>query len=287
MEDNADREHERLWSIAGEWATDGHVVGDPPLPVKGSDTYEVLPGGYFLVHHVDVTVGDRQVRAIEVIGEPAPDVGGFLARSFDDQGNAEVMRVTVDDEGVFHFTGGPEIASAAQAGRHDDRSSALDPDGGARSSVDDGVVGTLRGRPQLGAMDAHHVHPAMTAVRPARVGRGRWSVGVPAPQPTFGRPRGPDRRADRGGRWRRIGDYSPSFAHRVPAPTGERLARNSVGVSARAIGCCRCSRGLRTTNDRRLELRCRDVEWLGSRWGTRQNDVHQPSQNECGRGLRR
>ncbi len=82
--------------------------------MKGSDTYEVLPGGYFLVHHVDVTVGDQEVRAIEVIGEPAPDVGGFLARSFDDQGNAEVMRVTVDDEGVFHFTGGPEIASAAQ-----------------------------------------------------------------------------------------------------------------------------------------------------------------------------
>ena len=114
MADNADRQHERLWSIAGEWATDGHVVGDPPVPVKGTDTYEVLVGGYFLVHHVDVTVGDQEVRAIEVIGEPASEDGGFLARSFDDQGNAEVMRVTVDDEGVFHFMGGPQIAAAAQ-----------------------------------------------------------------------------------------------------------------------------------------------------------------------------
>jgi hypothetical protein len=114
LRDNADRDHERLWSIAGEWATDGHVVGDPPVPVKGTDTYEVFAGGYFLVHHVDVTVGDQEVRAIEVIGEPASDGGGFVARSFDDQGNAEVMRVTVDDEGVFHFTGGPEIATAAQ-----------------------------------------------------------------------------------------------------------------------------------------------------------------------------
>jgi hypothetical protein len=114
VKDNPNRQHERLWSIAGEWVTDGHVVGDPPVPVKGSDTYEVLPGGYFLVHHVDVTVGDQEVRAIEIIGEPAPDVSGFLARSFDDQGNVDVMRVTVDDEGVFHFTGGPEIASAAQ-----------------------------------------------------------------------------------------------------------------------------------------------------------------------------
>jgi hypothetical protein len=114
LHDNAERGHERLWSIAGEWATDGHVVGDPPVPVKGTDTYEVLAGGYFLVHHVDVTVGDQGVRAIEVIGEPASEGGGFLARSFDNQGIAEVMRVTVDDEGVFHFTGGPEVAGAAQ-----------------------------------------------------------------------------------------------------------------------------------------------------------------------------
>jgi hypothetical protein len=114
VHDNPDAQHERLWSIAGEWATDGHVVGDPPLPVKGTDIYEVLPGGHFLVHHVDVTVGDQEVRAIEVIGEPASEAGGFLARSFDNQGNAEVMRVTVNDEGVFQFTGGPEIAGAAQ-----------------------------------------------------------------------------------------------------------------------------------------------------------------------------
>lgn len=114
MHDNADRERERLWSIAGEWATDGHVVDDLPVPVKGTDTYEVLAGRYFLVHHVDVTVGDQEVRAIEVIGEPASDGAGFLARSFDNQGNAEVMLVTVDDEGVFHFTGGPEVAAAAQ-----------------------------------------------------------------------------------------------------------------------------------------------------------------------------
>lgn len=114
MHDNPDREHERLWSIAGQWATDGHVVADPPVPVKGTDIYEVLAGGYFLVHHVDVTVGDQAVRAIEVIGERAPEGGGFLARSFDDQGNTEVMRLTVDDEGALHFTGGPEIAAAAQ-----------------------------------------------------------------------------------------------------------------------------------------------------------------------------
>ena len=112
--DRADRRHERLWTIAGDWATSGHVVEDPPVPVSGSDVYEVLPGGYFLVHHVDVTVGAQEVRAIEIIGEQASQDNTFLARSYDNEGNTEVMALTIDDEGVFHFSGGPEIAPAAQ-----------------------------------------------------------------------------------------------------------------------------------------------------------------------------
>ena len=103
----------RLHTIAGRWHTSGHVIDEPAIPVAGTDTYEVLPGGYFLVHHVDVTVGDKPVRAIEIIGEPDAVSGGFLARSFDNDGNTELMHVTIDDH-VFHFTGRAEVASAAQ-----------------------------------------------------------------------------------------------------------------------------------------------------------------------------
>jgi hypothetical protein len=112
--DRENGRHERLWAIAGDWATSGHVAGDPPVPVAGSDVYEVLPGGYFVVHHVDVTVGAQEVRAIEIIGERASRDDIFLARSYDNEGHTEVMTLTVDDEGVFHFSGGPEIAPAAQ-----------------------------------------------------------------------------------------------------------------------------------------------------------------------------
>lgn len=116
-DDRSDRQHERLRSIVGDWAASGQVLDDPPVPISGSDVYELLPGGYFLVHHVDVTVGTRAVRAIEIIGEPGSRGGAFLARSFDNEGNTEVMEVFVDDEGVFHFTGGPDIAPAAQPAR--------------------------------------------------------------------------------------------------------------------------------------------------------------------------
>jgi hypothetical protein len=105
----------RLAKIAGRWRTSGHVIGDPPVPVVGSDTYELFPGGHFLVHYVDVTVGGQPVRAIEIIGEPDGD-DGYLTRSYDDDGNAEIMRLDIDEDSVFHFTGGPEIASVAQPG---------------------------------------------------------------------------------------------------------------------------------------------------------------------------
>jgi hypothetical protein len=74
----------------------------------------LLAGGHFLLHHVDVTVGSQQVRAIEIIGEPNPVGDGYLARSYDNEGNAEVTHVTIDDAGAFHFAGGADVASAAQ-----------------------------------------------------------------------------------------------------------------------------------------------------------------------------
>jgi hypothetical protein len=92
----------------------GYVIGEPDLPVVGVDNYEALPGGYFVVHYVDVIVGDRHVQAIEIIGEPDRASGGFLAQSFDGDGNTELMLLTIDDDGVFHFTGGPQVAPAAQ-----------------------------------------------------------------------------------------------------------------------------------------------------------------------------
>jgi hypothetical protein len=104
----------RLATVAGRWRTTGHVVGEPPIPVRGTDTYEVFAGGHFLVHHVDVMVGDQPVRAIEIIGERDGDA--FLARSFDCEGNVEVMRLTVDDAGVFHFSGSGDVAPAARPG---------------------------------------------------------------------------------------------------------------------------------------------------------------------------
>jgi hypothetical protein len=134
---------EMLGAIVGRWRATGRVIGDEGDSVVGTDNYELLPGGHFLIHHVDVRVGDRPVRAIEIIGEPDPDTaaGGnsFLARSYDDSA-VTVMRVRVDDSGAWHFSGGPEIAPAAR------------PDGVAPASG--AVRSTLRVAPDRQSMSA-------------------------------------------------------------------------------------------------------------------------------------
>jgi hypothetical protein len=77
---------QRLGAIIGRSRSEGHVVGSPPVPVTGTDLYEWAPGGFFLVQHVDVTVGDRPVWAIEIIGERDPASGAFIARAYDNDG---------------------------------------------------------------------------------------------------------------------------------------------------------------------------------------------------------
>lgn len=152
-EDAGRKPDSRLHTIAGRWQTSGHVIDEPTIPVAGTDTYEVLPGGYFLLHHVDVTVGDKPVRAIEIIGEPDAASGGFLAPSFDDDGNTELMHVTIDDHGVFHFTGGAEVASAAH--RRLDRASPIHTHHRRGRTIDARPVGAVRGWQQLAARDGY------------------------------------------------------------------------------------------------------------------------------------
>jgi hypothetical protein len=103
-----------LEAIVGHWRTDGHVIAAEPVPIRGTDVYELFPGGHFLIHHVDVTVGDRPVKAIEIIGERDNVTGALLARAYDDNGEMTLMRVRIDDAGVWHLSGGADIAPAAR-----------------------------------------------------------------------------------------------------------------------------------------------------------------------------
>jgi Protein of unknown function (DUF1579) len=105
---------QRLGALVGRWRSEGHIVGDPPVPITGTDSYEWLPGGFFLLHHVDVKIGEQQVQALELIGEYDPATDSYTGRAYDNLGNITLMRAEVDEQGVWAFTGGGDVAPVAQ-----------------------------------------------------------------------------------------------------------------------------------------------------------------------------
>jgi hypothetical protein len=107
-------ELQRLGALVGRWRSQGHIVGEVPVSITGTDVYAWLAGGFFLVHHVDVMIGQQQVQALELIGEYDPPTDSYTARAYDNLGNVTIMRARVDDQGVWMFTGGGDVAPVAQ-----------------------------------------------------------------------------------------------------------------------------------------------------------------------------
>jgi Protein of unknown function (DUF1579) len=103
----------RLGALVGRWRSEGHIVGEVPIPITGTDIYEWLPGGFFLVHHVDVMIGDQRVQAIELI-EYDPTTDTFTGRAYDNQGDITILHARVDEHGVWTFTGGGDVAAVAR-----------------------------------------------------------------------------------------------------------------------------------------------------------------------------
>jgi hypothetical protein len=103
-------EHERLAAFAGRWRTAGQVLASastPALEIAGTDEYEWMPGGFFLLHRVDIHIGGERVQALEIIGWDA-ERGSYFMRSFDSQGGTAEMRASIGDDGTWKFTGDAE-----------------------------------------------------------------------------------------------------------------------------------------------------------------------------------
>ena len=92
-------------ALIGHWRTAGEVLGDDGrtvvATVEGSDVYEEL--GPTVVHRVDVVIGGRRTRALEVVEPYDADRGVFPTRAYDDQGGVEDATATVRD-GVWTFS---------------------------------------------------------------------------------------------------------------------------------------------------------------------------------------
>ena len=91
-------EHKLLDVFIGRWKTEGQINESPfgsAGKIIGTDTYEWLPGGFFLIHHIDVRMGETNNKAIEIIGYDASK-RLYSMHSFDNLGNNIIMRACVD-----------------------------------------------------------------------------------------------------------------------------------------------------------------------------------------------
>ena len=168
-------EIQRLGALAGRWRSEGHVGAEVPVPITGTDVYEWLPGGFFLVHRVDVVIGQQRVQALELLGEDDPATGSFTARAYDNLGNVTVMQASVDEHGVWRFTGGGDAAPAARPGRRRGWAVRSTLTGERRPKRHDGREGAQRRRRHVAAVDGCGLYPDVVT------GGGRLMPGCACP----------------------------------------------------------------------------------------------------------
>ena len=96
--------HQLLDVFVGKWKTTGHTSPGalgPSTKIIGTDTYAWLPGGFFLVHRVDVRLNNEGMKALEIIGFDVPNQS-YWTHAYDSLGNYNTYRASVQD-GVWSF----------------------------------------------------------------------------------------------------------------------------------------------------------------------------------------
>lgn len=92
--------------LIGTWRTRGTVLdedGTEIAGVDGTDEYRWL-GDAWVIHHVDVRIGDDAVRQLEMIGPRDPASGVHPTHAYDGLGGGtETSTARVDGEGAWRF----------------------------------------------------------------------------------------------------------------------------------------------------------------------------------------
>jgi uncharacterized protein DUF1579 len=104
----AGAEQQRLDVIAGTWRVDGENH-DPIAPMTGEDSYDWLPGGFFLINRWDRRIGDTQHTGLGVFGYDAAS-RSYRNNAFDNLGYVRMYRLVIAGR-TWTFTGPREQAT--------------------------------------------------------------------------------------------------------------------------------------------------------------------------------
>src|SRR5687768_5738743 len=86
-------EYDRINKFVGRWNTEGRILPtatSPEIKISGTDSYEWLPGEFFLLHKVNVLVGDDKNQTLEIIGFDSAK-NQYTMQHYDNKGNSGFM----------------------------------------------------------------------------------------------------------------------------------------------------------------------------------------------------
>ncbi len=104
-------EHKRLEPFVGKWSIEGVAQASPYGPagkLTSVDTFEWMPGGFFMTHHWDSRQGGVEIKGMEVIGYDSHSKG-YTSRFFDNLGNTGSFKATSQGQ-TWIWTGDTEVA---------------------------------------------------------------------------------------------------------------------------------------------------------------------------------
>ena len=98
--------HKQLRMFVGEWNVAGRQLDSQvghAAEIAGTERFEWLEGGFFLVHHFDTRVGGVPALCIEVTGFD-PATGAYSTHTFYNNGQQAQWRM-VERDGIWTLTG--------------------------------------------------------------------------------------------------------------------------------------------------------------------------------------
>ncbi len=90
-------EYEKLAQFEGQWNAAGRILNSENKEQEdfsGTETYEWLPGGHFMFHKVDVTIGNEAHFTYEIIGFDQT-AKHYTLQHYDNKGNTRFMTATL------------------------------------------------------------------------------------------------------------------------------------------------------------------------------------------------
>jgi hypothetical protein len=103
-------EHKRLDPFVGRWNIEGVAQASPYGPagkLTSVDTFEWMPGGFFMTHRWDSRQGGVEIKGMEVIGYDR-NSKVYTSRFFDNLGNTGAFRATTQGQ-TWTWTGDTQV----------------------------------------------------------------------------------------------------------------------------------------------------------------------------------